>query len=477
MRYSFTKAPALLALLVILVFPGLGSAASVNLDRGVVHMSLTKDDGQGRLININVIKADMKDTRVETRVVMAEAGLGHTQTLSSMARNNMATAGINGGFFSISKRAIPTDTFIFDGRIISKGMRDPAAFGLFNKQQAFIDTFTPYTFVTLAKNAAQFNIEAVNHETGVGIIMYTPDYGTETGTSGNAVEYTVKAENGKDIIQGVYSGNAPIPPDGYVISYQGTTGTLANLTKGEVISVDTYYPPGYENIQAMMGCGPLLVRNGVIQSPNLTFLQANLAQPQPRSAIGITADRHLLLVAVDGRNAGGSVGMRYDELAALLKELGARDAMALDGGGSTALYVGNQVVNVPSGGNERNIANAVLIISQIPVYLDGERLYFEVPPIIQEGRVLVPMRALFEKLGANVRWDDEKRTITANSGATTLELSPDNNRALVNGQEVLLDVQPVIREGRTLVPLRFVSTALGAEVLWDGIRETVAINT
>ncbi|NLB18767.1 MAG: copper amine oxidase, partial [Syntrophomonadaceae bacterium] len=180
---------------------------------------------------------------------------------------------------------------------------------------------------------------------------------------------------------------------------------------------------------------------------------------------------------VDGRNADVSVGMRFEALADLMKELGARQAMALDGGGSTTLYAGGKVVNTPSSGSERRIANAILIISQIPVYIDGERLYFEVPPINEKGRVLVPMRGLFEKLGADVDWDNDTRLITAVKGSTRVELSPYSNRALVNGKEVLLDVQPIIKEGRTLVPLRFVSTALGADVDWDGVKETVTITS
>jgi len=438
---------------------------------------MVREDSQGRSIVVNVVRADLSDTRVEPRLVMAQGGLGTTQALSGMAKDNMAVAGINGGFFVMSKRAIPTDTFILEGRIVSKGVKDPAAFGLLADDTPFIDIFTPYTVLTIAKSFAQSNIEAINHETGIGLILYTPDYGTETGTPPTSVEFTVRPENGKDVIQEVYYGNAPIPEDGYVLSYQGTSGNIAELAVGDEISVTTYYPSGYENIKAMLGCGPLLVRNGQVQKPDLTNLQPNLNQLQPRSAIGVTADNHLLLVTVDGRNASGSAGMRFEALADLMKELGARDAMALDGGGSTTLYAGEKVVNTPSGGSERKVANAILIISQIPVYIDGERLYFEVPPINQEGRVLVPMRGLFESLGAEVDWDNDTRLITAVKGSTTVELSPDSNRALVNGEEVRLDVKPVIKEGRTLVPLRFVSTALGADVAWDGVKETVTITT
>ncbi|MGI6549450.1 MAG: phosphodiester glycosidase family protein [Syntrophomonadales bacterium] len=477
MSFSPIRKLIMFLLLFVMAFPAPCLAASTKLDRGVTYLTMTRENSQGRPVVINAVIADLNDNRVEPRLVMAEGSLGKTQTLSGMARDNYALAGINGGYFSTSKRAIPTDTFMLEGRIVSKGMRDPAAFGLLSNGQAFVDVFHPVTILTISKNFVQFNVEAVNHETGIGLIMYTPDYGTETGTFKTAMEYTVRPQNGRYYVEGLHHGNAPIPEDGYVLSFQGTTGNLANLEIGDEVSVATYYPSGYENIKAMLGCGPLLVRNGKAVKPDLTFLQPGLNSPQPRSAIGVTANNNLLMVTVDGRNAGGSAGMRFEELAALMKELGAVDAMALDGGGSTTLYAGGKVVNSPSGGSERRVANSILIISQIPVYIDGERQYFEVPPVNQEGRVLVPMRALFESLGAEVNWDDQTRTITAFKGATTVQMSPDTNLATINDQEITLDVKPVIIEGRTLVPLRFVSTALGADVGWDGAKETVTIST
>ena len=174
-------------LLFMLAFPAPCLAGSVKLDRGVTYLTMTRENSQGRPVVINAVIADLNDSRVEPRLVMAEDKLGRTRTVSGMARDNYALAGINGGFFSTSKRAIPTDTFMLDGRIVSKGMRDPAVFGLFENGKAFIDMFHPTTVVTVAKNFVQYDVEAINHETGIGLILYTPDYGTETGTSNHRV--------------------------------------------------------------------------------------------------------------------------------------------------------------------------------------------------------------------------------------------------------------------------------------------------
>jgi exopolysaccharide biosynthesis protein len=82
----------------------------------------------------------------------------------------------------------------------------------------------------------------------------------------------------------------------------------------------------------------------------------------PRTAIGITADQRLLLVTVNGRQPHISVGMTLDELANLLIELGALEAMNLDGGGSTTMTVRNLVLNLPSDGKERAVSNAIVVV-------------------------------------------------------------------------------------------------------------------
>ncbi|MEW6183823.1 MAG: stalk domain-containing protein [Bacillota bacterium] len=104
----------------------------------------------------------------------------------------------------------------------------------------------------------------------------------------------------------------------------------------------------------------------------------------------------------------------------------------------------------------------------IQVLIDESPLTLEVAPVIIQGRTLVPLRAIFEKLGAAVEWNQGDQTITAKKGDLSLKLRVGSSIAYKNGTEVRLDASPQIISGRTLVPLRFVSEALGAEVTWDG---------
>lgn len=101
------------------------------------------------------------------------------------------------------------------------------------------------------------------------------------------------------------------------------------------------------------------------------------------------------------------------------------------------------------------------------VKLDGEQLRFDVPPVIQKGRTMVPLRLIFEKLGAQVNWDGETKTVTATKSGISLKMRIGDKFAEVNGRWVELEVPAGVINGRTLVPLRFVSEAMGADVLWN----------
>lgn len=111
----------------------------------------------------------------------------------------------------------------------------------------------------------------------------------------------------------------------------------------------------------------------------------------------------------------------------------------------------------------------------ITVKLDGKPLTFEVEPQIVNGRTLVPLRAIFEALGAKLDWDPNTRTAKATKGLRRVVLPVDAPGARVGQRQVTLDVAPQIVNGRTLVPLRFVSEALGAKVAYDAATRTVDI--
>ncbi len=98
----------------------------------------------------------------------------------------------------------------------------------------------------------------------------------------------------------------------------------------------------------------------------------------------------------------------------------------------------------------------------------GRNIKFDTPPVIKDGRTLIPVRAVSEAFGADVTWDPVLRTVTIVRGETEIVLEIDSIGAMVNGEESTLDVPPEIMGGRTVVPLRFVLEKMGWECDWDG---------
>lgn len=103
----------------------------------------------------------------------------------------------------------------------------------------------------------------------------------------------------------------------------------------------------------------------------------------------------------------------------------------------------------------------------VKTYVNGKTPKFDVPPVIIDGRALVPFRAIAESLNAEVGWDPETRTVTVVRGDITVQLVLESKTALVNGKEVELDVASLVKNDRVLIPLRFLGEALDAEVLWE----------
>lgn len=109
------------------------------------------------------------------------------------------------------------------------------------------------------------------------------------------------------------------------------------------------------------------------------------------------------------------------------------------------------------------------------VYIDGKRLEADVYPKIENDRTMVPLRAVFESLGAFVEWDGETRTVIAAKGENMILLQIGSNILYKNGEKIIIDVPAKIENERTLVPLRAVSEALECNVEWDGENRVVNI--
>ena len=114
-------------------------------------------------------------------------------------------------------------------------------------------------------------------------------------------------------------------------------------------------------------------------------------------------------------------------------------------------------------------------IPPITVYLNGIELYFDAEPVIMDNRTMVPMRKIFEVLGADVAWNGDEGKVTADKGGAGIELTIGSDTAFINGDAKRLDAPAVILNDRAYVPLRFVSEAFNCDVNWNEANKRVTI--
>ncbi|MEK4386467.1 copper amine oxidase N-terminal domain-containing protein [Solibacillus sp. FSL W7-1464] len=144
-------------------------------------------------------------------------------------------------------------------------------------------------------------------------------------------------------------------------------------------------------------------------------------------------------------------------------------------------YLKNSLVSAVAIFTLSMAANNVSAKEEITVYHNAEKVsFYSVKPIMENGRVLIPMRDIFEELGATVDWNNSSKTITAKKDGKTIQLKIGSKKVSVNELSGLklnetIDVAPKIYHSKTMVPLRFVSESLGASVDWDREYKTVLI--
>ncbi len=203
------------------------------------------------------------------------------------------------------------------------------------------------------------------------MIVFTPEFHRTTLTNPDGVEVVVRRN--KVVAVKDLTGSTPIPSDGFVISAVGTARvwTKRHVRRGSPLrfswrmnSAEPERDATWQRAHSILGAGPQLIKAGKVA---ITHLEEKMppgfaSDRHPRTAVGRMKDGRLLLVTVDGRQPQISIGMSLYTLADLLLELGAVDAINLDGGGSTTMVMKQKVVNKPSDQTgERPVSDAILV--------------------------------------------------------------------------------------------------------------------
>ncbi|MBW3636512.1 MAG: phosphodiester glycosidase family protein [Armatimonadetes bacterium] len=299
------------------------------------------------------------DPRQGWRIKVAQAGFGVLQRArpSRMAARHKAVLAINGGFFAYDGAAV--GAVLTDGEWIRLPWGGRTAVGFGANGKAKIDNLQTQAFVTFGHDF-KLPIRELNGWPDASRITvltrrFAPTYTLSSG------EMAVVVQNGV-VTAKPGSGVAPIPEGGFTLIASGAARPyLDKIVRGARARL-SIQPIGWPKIETALGGGPRLVKGGKIQVTDENFRSDVLIGTGPRTAFGVDkAGRYIILVA-DGRQKFYSTGLTLHELAATMQKLGAVDAMNLDGGGSTAMTVRGKVVNRPSDGRERGVANALLVM-------------------------------------------------------------------------------------------------------------------
>ena len=113
--------------------------------------------------------------------------------------------------------------------------------------------------------------------------------------------------------------------------------------------------------------------------------------------------------------------------------------------------------------------------ADIKVNLNGEEIAFDVQPMLDGENLLLPLRFIYEKMGANVSWYEETNTVFADLGGNITTIQIGNELMFLNGDSFKLDAVPVLKDDRTLVPAAVIENGTGAKVSWDAEKSTVSI--
>ena len=288
---------------------------------------------------------------------LAHEGLAKKERLSSMCSRCNAVGGINAGFFS--SKGDPLGILIIGRKLVSSPLYDRSVFGITDDNKVVVGN--PSFKGEFKTGNLTIDIDAVNQpRTGDKLVVYTAEYAKSTMTEEVGTELILV----KGKIVGIQSMNAAIPPDGIVVSAGGyKADMLENVKLGASTDIDYSVDKPWNSIMHAVCGGPRLLDEGNIRinGEEEKFSSSIITGRHPRTAIGITFDGHIIMLVADGRTQKNA-GMTLKELASYMQKLGVRNAINLDGGGSSTMVIKNKVVNIPSDGAERPISNGILIV-------------------------------------------------------------------------------------------------------------------
>lgn len=326
-----------------------------DITSGVKHIKLTKYYS-GKPVKINIVEVDMKLAKDFELIpaLSSENTLKSRRSISMIAQNNKAIVALNGTYFK-PQTGVPLGTLMINKKIFTGPIYDRVAFGIFDNGE--FDVARIQLNATLKGKGVTIKVDNINQPRMLStyVLAYTQEWGK---TSPYAPKYGVNLQIEDNIITKASANPIEIPENGYVIS--GPKSILYQFLDKKEAKLVVNTNPEWKNVKHIISGGPYLVKDGAVFVDMTAQKLGAIGGRNPRSAIGYTQDNNLILAAVDGRE-GSSIGMTLMELGNFMKEAGCINAINLDGGGSTVMYVNGQIVNKPAQRGGIPLSNAIIL--------------------------------------------------------------------------------------------------------------------
>lgn len=338
------------------------NGAIITLADGVKHIRMVKYINS-RPVKINIVEVNTKiNPNIEIAPQLASTNLKHRATIRTIASRNNSIAAVNGTYFK-PQNGVPLGTLMIDKKVYTGPIHNRVAMGIgkneFKMAQVQFNS-------TLKAGRQSLKIDNINQPRMLSTytLLYTRDWGL---TSPTPPKYGVNIAIQDNKITAISYGSTAIPENGYVIS--GPKAKLEPFFMAKKIELDIKMVPQWENIDHIISGGPYLIKDGEVFIDVTAQKLGAITGKNPRTAIGYTAHNEFIMVTVDGREHA-SVGMTLGELARMMKGFGCINAMNLDGGGSTVMYVQGKVVNNPAQKGGIPISNALTISERTRIAYD-----------------------------------------------------------------------------------------------------------
>ncbi len=343
------------------------NAKVMAVEPGIMHVKLTKYINS-QPIRINVVEINRKiNPNIELAPTLASEHLAKKATIRTIAQKNNSIVAVNGTFFK-PQTGVPLGTLMIDRKMLTGPIYNRVAMGISKTDFKMARLEMRGSIKT---NNYTVNLDNINQPRMLAtyVIAYTRDWGQ---LSPPPPKYGVQIAVENNKIIKISNGSIEIPKDGYVIS--GPIQKLEPFFNAISVEVNINTEPNWQDVNHIISGGPYLVKDSQVYVDINEQKLKSIGGKNPRTAIGYTKDNDLILVTIDGREES-SVGMTIYDLAKFMKSIDCYNAMNLDGGGSSVMYVKGNIVNHPSikGGAAISNAFTVSIPSRISYKDEGSK--------------------------------------------------------------------------------------------------------